>query len=180
MILVFRKSVIGLLLLVFSTLLSATSVLAEQAALSWFPNTAPDLAGYVLYYKDDSNGLPLTKTQFTEKIVLLANQTSHTKTGLTEGTHYFALSAFDTSANESDLSAVVQKTTLSSVFAETTPGQQGTNAGGGGCGMVFPKTESKSPGPGDAAVMLFLFTASCILLIKKAFQAALRHHCPLN
>ncbi|MEC4677645.1 MAG: hypothetical protein VST69_02680, partial [Nitrospirota bacterium] len=130
MISVFRKFIIGLLLLVFSTLLSTTSVLAEQAVLSWFPNTAPDLAGYVLYYKDDSNSLPLTKTQFTEKIVLLANQTNYTKTRLSKGTHYFALSAFDTSANESDLSVVVQKTTLSSVFAETTPGQQGANAGG--------------------------------------------------
>ncbi|VAX27765.1 hypothetical protein MNBD_NITROSPIRAE01-114, partial [hydrothermal vent metagenome] len=52
MILVFRKSVIRLLLFVFSTLFAATPVLAEQAALSWSPNTAPDLAGYVLYYKD--------------------------------------------------------------------------------------------------------------------------------
>ncbi|NOY84011.1 MAG: fibronectin type III domain-containing protein [Nitrospirae bacterium] len=180
MILVFRKSVIRLLLFVFSTLFAATPVLAEQAALSWSPNTAPDLAGYVLYYKDDSNGLPLTKTQFTEKIVLLASQTNYTKTGLTEGTHYFALSAFDTSANESDLSVVVQKTTLSSVFTETTPGQKGTTAGGGGCGMVFPKTESKPPGPGDAAIMVFLFTAACILLIKKTLQTVSRHRFALT
>ncbi len=175
MISVFRKSVIGFFLLVFSTLFAATSVLAEQAVLSWAQNTETDLAGYVLYYKDDSNRLPLTKTQFTEKIVLLASQTNYIKTELTEGTHYFALSAFDTSANEGDLSVVVQKVTSSSVFAETTPGQKGTNAGGGGCGMVFPKTGSKPPGPGDAAVMLFLFTTAFMLLIKKAFQSASPH-----
>jgi len=160
---------------------SVTSVFAGEAVLSWTANAAPDLAGYVLYYKDDSNSLPLTKTQFTQKIVLPANLINYTKTGLTEGTHRFALTAFDASANESGLSVVVQKVISSSVLAETTPGQEETNAGGGGCGMVFPKTGNKPPGPGDATILLLLLITGSMLLIKKTFQTnRSRHRFPLT
>lgn len=110
MIAVIRKCLLGFVFLSLSVFLFTGPVFAEQVILSWFANTEPDLAGYVLYYKDDSNSFPLTKTQFTQKIEIPANQTSYTKIGLGDGTHRFALTAFDVASNESNLSAVVQKT----------------------------------------------------------------------
>ncbi len=172
MISVFCKCFLALLLIVSSALLSTTPVFAGQAILSWSSNTAPDLAGYVLYYKDDSNNLPLTKMQFTQKIVISAGQTNYTKMGLIEGTHRFALTAFDTSSNESGLSVVVQKT----VSPSSAQNAEEAMGGGGGCGIVFPTSggNGKPPGPGDAAGMLLLFGTSVLLLIKKAFQTNLQ------
>ncbi|GEM_PF-2516524 len=167
---VFRKVFLGFSSFALLVVLSVSPVLGGQAVLSWFPNAEPDLAGYVLYYKDDSNNLPLTKTQYTEKIVISGQQTGYTKTGLGDGTHRFALTAFDSASNESGLSEVVYKILPSSQVLRDEP----TTGGGGGCGLVLPRSGGSPPaGPGDAAEMLILCSVLFILFLKKAFRADL-------
>ena len=70
--------------------------------LSWAANTESDLAGYKVYVGTAPGvyGSPVT----------LGNVTSYTVSNLALGnTYYLAISAFDTSGNESPLSAVVSK-----------------------------------------------------------------------
>lgn len=66
----------------------------QQAVLSWTANKEPDLAGYVLY----QDGTKLRQV----------NGSTYTVSGLTNGqTYTFAVSAIDTSGNESARSAAV-------------------------------------------------------------------------
>jgi len=79
-----------------------TDVFAGEASLSWNANGEADLAGYKVHYGTSSEnyGTPID----------VGNVTSHTLTGLTNGaTYYFALTAYDTSSNESDFSTEVSK-----------------------------------------------------------------------
>ena len=77
------------------------SAYAADVSLSWSPNSESDLAGYKLYYgtssRNYSNSVNLGKT------------TSHTVAGLSAGTYYFALTAYDTAGNESSYSNEVLK-----------------------------------------------------------------------
>lgn len=66
---------------------------AADVQLSWTANTEPDLAGYRPYW-GQAPGNYTNQAQ-------VGLQTNYTVSGLTEGTWYFALSAFDTSGNES-------------------------------------------------------------------------------
>ena len=90
---------VGLVLLVAPT----RSAIAGSAKVSWQPNSEPDLQGYRIYYGTRSRdyGAPID----------VGNVTSYTITGLNEGkTYYFAVTAVDTSGNESGFSAEVSKT----------------------------------------------------------------------
>jgi Fibronectin type III domain len=89
------KYVLALLLIVFPT-----TVLAASVTLRWQANTEPDISGYNLYYGTEEReyGLPIP----------VSNVTSHTIDNLVEGaTYYFALTAVDTSGNESGYSTEV-------------------------------------------------------------------------
>jgi len=67
---------------------------SDEVNLSWNANTESDLAGYRLYH-GTASGAYGSPTQ-------IGLQTTHTVTGLSPATTYFfALSAFDTSGNES-------------------------------------------------------------------------------
>ncbi|NOY84546.1 MAG: hypothetical protein GXO96_06965, partial [Nitrospirae bacterium] len=95
------------ILLVTSVLLllltqHTTNIFAGEATLSWDANSEADLAGYNIHYGTSSQnyGPPIT----------VGKVTTHTLTGLTNGTtYYFALTAYDTSTNESGFSAEVSK-----------------------------------------------------------------------
>lgn len=100
-------------------LLSAGNLLAGSATLSW---TAPttnsdgtaltDLAGYKVYYG--------TTSGVYSSNVDAGNVTSYQLTGLTDGaTYYFAITAYDTSGNQSAYSSQVSKTLAAA--ADTTP-----------------------------------------------------------
>ena len=71
-----------------------------SAQFQWDPNTETDLAGYKIYQGTSSGqyGLPIA--------TLAASDNSYEATGLQKGSSYFfVVTAFDTSGNESPLSA---------------------------------------------------------------------------
>ena len=84
--------------------------IAGSATLHWQPNTESDLAGYRIYYGTSSRS-------YGPYISVGKNTTSYTLNNLTEGqTYYFAVTAVDTSGNESAYSQEVSKT----IASETT------------------------------------------------------------
>jgi hypothetical protein len=91
-----------LLLLAIGTFLPAC-VLAGSATLNWQPNEESDLAGYRVYYG--------TVSRIYGPALNVSTVTDHSFNDLEEGvTYYFAVTAFDTSGNESGYSTEVQKT----------------------------------------------------------------------
>ena len=90
--------------------LNAAALLAGDATLSWDPpatnsdeTALTDLAGYKIYYGTASGS-------YTDNIDV-GNVTTYQLTDLTDGlTYYFAVTAYDTSQNESDYSNEVSKT----------------------------------------------------------------------
>jgi len=80
----------------------AAPALAADVTLAWDANTESNLAGYKVYYGTASRvyGTPIT----------IGTQTTYTVTGLTPGTYYFAVTAYNTSGLESGYSNEVFQT----------------------------------------------------------------------
>lgn len=75
----------------------------HQVTLHWLANTEPDVAGYHVYQSPCARGgsCPYTRIATLEGV----DATTFVVTGLTNGeTWYYAVSAFDRSGNDSDLS----------------------------------------------------------------------------
>jgi hypothetical protein len=86
--------------LVIFTIVGAQAGWAAPVNLAWDPNTDTDLAGYKLYYG------PTPRSQATYPNVVVISKSAVTwQLTLSSGTYYFALTAFDTSGNESAFSA---------------------------------------------------------------------------
>jgi hypothetical protein len=81
---------------------------AGDATLTWNPNSEPDLAGYIVYYGTASGQYGIS--------INVGNQTNFVVTGLGLGTYFFAVTAYDTSGNESGYSNEVSKS-----ISDTTP-----------------------------------------------------------
>jgi len=143
--------VLSLLLFIIFVLFHSAIAFAGDALLSWDPNIEPDIAGYRIYLGTSSGtyGTPID----------VGNQTTHTVTGLADGTHFFAVTAYDTSGNESGFSLEVSKT-----ISETT-----TPLSGGGCGMITPKNGNQR-GPGQSADMVAVVGVMILLLTKNVFD----------
>jgi chitinase len=100
----------------FKTLLALASLLAVASTsfasiitLQWDPETAPDLAGYKVYYSK-TPGVPLAGVGASQGAspVQLSTQTSATITGLDPGSlYYFAVTAFNKAGVESPYSNIV-------------------------------------------------------------------------
>ena len=76
-----------------------------SARLTWAANGEPDLAGYKVYVGTASGTYDLSGSPF-----ILSPVTTYTVTNLPwNNTYFFAISAYDTSGNESPLSAEVSK-----------------------------------------------------------------------
>lgn len=96
---------LAILFLVVAALLGAVrSASFASDQLSWDANTEPDLAGYKLYYgyaartsNNPPGGYP--------NVIDVGNITSFTLASLNDNVdHYFSLTAYDTSSNESSFS----------------------------------------------------------------------------
>ena len=84
---------------------ASTSSGTGSATLSWTSNSEADLAGYKLYV-----GTAPGRYTYAGSPVIIGLMGSYTISGLPMGqTYYFALSAFDSSGNESALSSEVSK-----------------------------------------------------------------------
>ena len=84
---------------------ASTSSGTGSATLSWTSNSESDLAGYKLYV-----GTAPGRYTYAGSPVIIGLMGSYTISGLPMGqTYYFALSAFDSSGNESALSSEVSK-----------------------------------------------------------------------
>ncbi len=72
---------------------------AATVQVTWNPNTEPDLAGYKIYYGTASGvyGDPIDVGNVTGHVMEITPQHG--------ATYYFALTAYDTSGNESGYSA---------------------------------------------------------------------------
>jgi uncharacterized repeat protein (TIGR01451 family) len=68
-----------------------------NVTLTWLPNPEADVAGYKIYYDVDS-GFPYTGTGATEgpSPIDVGNVNTFTLSGLTPGTYYFTVTAYDT------------------------------------------------------------------------------------
>ncbi|MBW2581115.1 MAG: fibronectin type III domain-containing protein, partial [Deltaproteobacteria bacterium] len=98
----FRRKLLFLLLLApFALCLTPlTNAYSAQVTLTWDPNTETNLAGYKVYCGTASRDYDVT--------VDVGSQTSYTLSNLEEGkTYYFAVTAYDTSGNESNFSGEV-------------------------------------------------------------------------
>jgi len=85
-----------LIFTLFSSFSSSVSY-GETVILSWNPNAEPDLAGYRIYYGNSSRNYDY---------VFDVGDVTEYQLGLSfEDTYYFAVTAYDTSGNESDFSA---------------------------------------------------------------------------
>jgi hypothetical protein len=84
----------------FSTLLfllcSFSHAMAADVSLAWDASVSPNISGYKVYFGNGSQsyGTPIT----------IGNQTTYIVSGLTPGTYYFAVTAFDVDGNESGYS----------------------------------------------------------------------------
>ena len=112
----------------------ASIALAGEATLSWNANNETDLAGYKIYYGTSSGqyGTPID----------VGNKTTHNLTGLSKGELFFAVTAYDTSGNQSGFSTEVSKT-----LGESDASQFGNSSpASGGCGFTQGSNNSQPPG----------------------------------
>jgi hypothetical protein len=97
-----KRQIFSLTLLASSVLLALfpSPLAASTLTLAWNPNTEDDLAGYKVYYGVQSGNY--------DSIIDVGNVTQYTVTNLEPETrYYFAVTAYDTSSNESDFSEEV-------------------------------------------------------------------------
>jgi hypothetical protein len=114
---------------------SGVSVTAGQSRIgvSWQTNSEPDMAGYRVYYRLGQVGPPWDGTAAVEGTAspVMLTGTNWLLRGLLPGTNYFvAVSAVDTTGNESPLSAPIQVTTIPAAPAPPTGVAAGFGADG--------------------------------------------------
>jgi uncharacterized repeat protein (TIGR02543 family) len=108
-----------------------------QLKFAWDPNGEPDLAGYKVYYGTTSGsyGSPIDA----------GNVTSYALNGLTSGqTYYIAITAYDTSSNESDYSDEVSGTPTDTETISTPNVLSGPTSGATGVAYSFTTGGSSS------------------------------------
>jgi len=118
-----------ILILIVFAVFSFSNAFAGIASLSWDPPTTnedgtplADLSGYKIYYGTAS-------FNYTQNINV-GNVTTYTVSNLTDGlTYYFAVTAYDSSLNESDYSSELSKTIPSSQQHTLTVTKAGTGTG---------------------------------------------------
>jgi hypothetical protein len=127
---------------------------AGNALLSWAPNTEGNLAGYKIHYGTSSRA-------YTNTIDVGLSSTpstpTQTVTDLEDGkTYYFALTAYDTSGNESSFSEEAQKTISQGLTANPLQDQIDSPMGGAGCGMIKDMSRPGTPSKWSLDMLLLL------------------------
>ena len=90
------------IIVVFTIFCSCLQVFAGDVSLAWNPSASEDVVGYKIYTGNSSGNYNDTIT--------IGNQTSYTVTDLSDGTYFFAVTAFDAAGNESGFSNEVSTT----------------------------------------------------------------------
>ena len=96
---------------------------AYDLKLAWDANTEPDIAGYNVYYKEDSSSLPFNGIGSTEGAspINVHDQTTTTISGLDPSrTYYIAVTAYNTSGLESPYSNIVTSLPVNNPPPDTT------------------------------------------------------------
>lgn len=113
--------------------------------------------GYKIYYRTSSSGYGSP--------IDVGNVLTYTIPGLTEGlTYHFALTAYDTSLNESVRSAEVAKSIDSPPGGGSSP-PGGSASSGGGCGRI--KNIFGGPGQSSGQHVMNLFILALPLIVVK-------------
>jgi hypothetical protein len=82
--------------------LVASMCMAADVSLAWDPSATTSITGYKVYF---GNAARTYRTPIT-----IGKQTAYTVTGLSDGIYFFAVTAFDSSGNESDFSNEISTT----------------------------------------------------------------------
>jgi hypothetical protein len=126
-----KITLLFLIIFCFFSIVFAAGGNCAQVTLAWDRNTEIDLAGYKIYYG--------TGSRVYNWFIDVGNVTTHTVTGLTDGsTYYFAATAYDTSNIESTYSVEVSYNSCTYSISPITAqlGQQG------GTGTVQVSTQT--------------------------------------
>ncbi len=132
-----------LLLILFLLVTGASPAAALTVSLQWRPSEEADVAGYKLYFGNESYTYSGN--------VDVGNVTSYTLTGLDEGkVHYFAATAYNRSGVESEFSNQVSYPTAAAAAQDSESGsltvaEAGSGGGGGGGGGCFIATAIFGP-----------------------------------
>ena len=154
-------------LLIFFFIIGSTFAWAGTAVLSWEAPTTnadgtplTDLAGYRVHY-----GTSPGPSGYTDFKYIAGNITQYTVDNLTDGkTYYFAVSALDTSGNESDFSNEVPKLIGTTTGGGGGGGSAPSGGGGGGCGMLRNISSRSGPSAGQIALNLLILALPLILV----------------
>lgn len=125
----------------------AFSARAVNVTFAWNPNTETDLAGYKLYYG------PASRTYTNH--VTLGTVTNHTLANLVDGaTYYFALTAVNTNADESDYSTELHYPNLPPTLASIANRNLNEDAG-----QQTVNLSGISPGAGESQALQITATS---------------------
>ena len=133
-----------IVVVVMMLILSSHNAFSGEAVLSWDPPTTntdgsslTDLAGFKAYYGTASGNYGI--------IIDVGNVFTYTVTGLSNGTYYFVVTAYDTSGNESGFSNEVSKT-ISGAPPTSIPASTGiqVSVSGGTVAVSWDKSNSSS------------------------------------
>ncbi len=174
----FSAGLFFLILAVFSS-----SAFAADVTLAWNPNTENDVEGYGVYFSQDDSGPPFSLFGYVALSELSdSDNPSFTVTGLETGArYYFAVTAYDTSGNESDFSSSVCADVDGDVItpcvsANTGSGGEsgssgGGGGGGGGCFIESSAANAYNFAPGmDIPIVLCCMAAFLWLVGRKHFK----------
>ncbi|HNS54651.1 MAG TPA: fibronectin type III domain-containing protein [Syntrophales bacterium] len=142
-------------LAVLLTILFAEPSGAATVTVAWDPNPEPTVAGYRLYYG--------TSSRYYTNSVDVSNSTRCTISALVEGvTYYMAVTAYDTSGNQSGYSNEIVYTVPAGTSPSPSP-DGGTVSGGGGGGGCFIATAAFGSPLEPEVSLLREFRDTCLL-----------------
>ena len=94
-----------LVLIILAILLITTNVLAGSVTLEWAPNTEPDLVGYKVYTRTNTNDSHTLLEDIPCTNLTDINDPTYTNTNLPDGVfNYFVVTAYDSEGLESEFS----------------------------------------------------------------------------